>query len=215
METYESYNNKTHEATSISYFAICDKDGQEILRTNLTENVPEDGYFWGNLIVPSAEETFFVMSYDLILEVDMNGTVVEQIKPSNVTADMYQVLFYKDGYPVVGVWNADWTKRDFCSVDIRKGEVVEELSLPENFDNYNVSEGGNSGFDLILTNQSGVYGFNVGDTEYTLIMDYINSDLATYSVRNVTFVDSERFIATYNDIIEYDNHVAVFTHVPP
>lgn len=214
VETYEKYNNKTYESTSISYFVVCEKDGQELLKTNLTEHVPEDGYFWANMIVPSAEGTFFVMSYDLILEVDMSGNVLGQIKPSNVTADMYQILFYKDGYPVVGVWNSDWTKRTFCSVDIRKGEVVEELTLPDNFGNYNVSDGGNSGFDMILTNQTGVYGFNLGDKEYTLIMDYINSDLATYSVRNVTFIDNERFIGIYNDIINYDNHVAVFTHVP-
>ncbi len=215
VETYEMYNNKTHESSSTSYFVICDKGGQELLRTNLTEHVPEDGYFWANMIVPSAEGTFFLMSYELIMEVDMNGNVVGQIEPSNVTADMYQILFYKDGYPVVGVWNSDWTKRNFCSVDIRKGEVVEELTLPDNFGNYNVSDGGNSGFEMILTNQTGVYGFNLGDEEYTLIMDYINSDLATYSVRNVTFIDSERFIGTYNDIVNYDNHVAVFSHVPP
>lgn len=215
IEINETYNNKTHESSSISYLVICDKDGQQSLRTNLTESVPEDGYFWGNLIVPSAEETFFVMSYDLILEVDMNGTVVGQIKPSDVTADMYQVLFYKDGYPVVTVWNQDWTKQSFCSVDIRKGEIVEELDFPDNLTNYNICDGGNSGFDLILTNQTGVYGYNVGDAEVTLVMDYVNSDLATYSVRNVIFVDSERFIGTYNDLVEYNSHVAVFTHVPP
>lgn len=215
VETYESYNTKTYESTSTSYLIVCDKDGQQAFKTNITEGLPEGSYFWANLIVPSAEGTLFVMNYEMIIEVDMNGTVVGQIETSDVTRDMYQVLFYKDGYPVIGVWNEDWTEQKFCSVDIRKGEVVEELTLPGNFDNYNVFEGGNSGYDLILTNQTGVYGFNVGDTEFTLVMDYINSDLATYSVRNVTFVDSEKFIATYNDIINYDNFVALFTHVAP
>lgn len=215
VETYESYNTKTYESTSTSYLIVCDKDGQQAFKTNITEGLPEGSYFWANLIVPSAEDTLFVMNYEMIIEVDMNGTVVGQIETSDVTRDMYQVLFYKDGYPVIGVWNEDWTEQKFCSVDIRKGEVVEELTLPGNFDNYNVFEGGNSGYDLILTNQTGVYGFNVGDTEFTLVMDYINSDLATYSVRNVTFVDSEKFIATYNDIINYDNFVALFTHVAP
>ncbi|MBP3544417.1 MAG: extracellular solute-binding protein, partial [Lachnospiraceae bacterium] len=214
-ETYESYNTKTYESTSTSYLIVCDKDGQQAFKTNITEGLPEGSYFWANLIVPSAEDTLFVMNYEMIIEVDMNGTVVGQIETSDVTRDMYQVLFYKDGYPVIGVWNEDWTEQKFCSVGIRKGEVVEELTLPGNFDNYNVFEGGNSGYDLILTNQTGVYGFNVGDTEFTLVMDYINSDLATYSVRNVTFVDSEKFIATYNDIINYDNFVALFTHVAP
>lgn len=215
IEIYEKYNNKTHESSSTTYLVICDELGQQSLKTNLTESVPEDGHFWGNLIVPSAEGTFFVMSYDLIMEVDMSGNVVGQIQPSDVTADIYQVLFYKDGYPVVTVWNQDWTKQSFCSIDIRKGEIVEELDFPDNLTNYNICEGGNSGFDLILTNQTGVYGYNVGDTEVTLVMDYVNSDLATYSVRNVTFVDSERFIGTYNDLVEYNSHVAVFTHVPP
>lgn len=215
IEIYEKYNNKTLESSSTTYLVICDELGQQSLKTNLTESVPEDGYFWGNLIVPSAEGTFFVMGYDLILEVDMSGNVVGQIQPSDVTADIYQVLFYKDGYPVVTVWNQDWTKQSFCSIDIRKGEIVEELDFPDNLTNYNICEGGNSGFDLILTNQTGVYGYNVGDTEVTLVMDYVNSDLATYSVRNVTFVDSERFIGTYNDLVEYNSHVAVFTHVPP
>ena len=215
VENHEMYNMNTHESSSTSYLVICDKDGQEFCRSNLTEHVPEDGYFWANTIIPSAENTLFVMNYDMIFEVDMDGNVLGQIETTEVTQNIYTPLFYKDGLPVVGVWNEDWTKQTYGTIDIRKGEMVEELTLPENIGNYNVSDGANSGYELILTGNSGIYGYNFGDTEFDLIMDYINSDLATYRVRNVTFIDNEHFIAMYNDIVDYANHVASFAKVPP
>lgn len=215
VETYETYNNKTYESSSTCYLVICDKDGQEFCRTNLTEHVPDDSYFWANTIIPSEADSLFVMNYEMIFEVDMDGNILGVIETTDVTRDIYSPSFYKDGLPVVGVWNEDWTKQTYGTIDIRKGEMVEELALPENFSNYNVSDGVNSGYDLILTSNNGVYGYNFGDTEYTLIMDYINSDLATYRVNNVTFIDSDHFIAMYNDVVDYNSHVANFTKVPP
>ncbi len=217
IENHESYNNKTHTSTNTIYYVVCDKDGNEICRANVTENLPEDISFWVNNMIPSAEGTLFLTNYDLILEIDMTGKVLSQIKPTKVTEDIYDVLYYKNGMPVIGVWNEDYTKRSYGVVDIRKGEIIEELALPANLDNYQVYEGGKSGYDLILVNNTGVYGYNTGSTslDFPLIMDYINSDLATYRVNSVVFTDENTFIAMYNDIIEYDMHMASFVRIPP
>ena len=39
--------------------------------------------------------------------------------------------------------------------------------------------------------------------------------MATYRLRNISFVDDETFVAMYNDIVDYESHLAKFTKIPP
>lgn len=215
VETTETYNFKTYESTSVNVLVICTADGTEQCRVDMTEVIPEDIYFWPNGMVVGENNTMFVTSYEVILAVDLNNNEVKAIETTEVTADLGAAAFYKDGVPVFTKWNDDWTERTYNIIDFEKGEIVETIEIPINLERYSIYDAGNSGYDLILNDNSGVYGYNFGDQEPTLLMDYVNSDLPSYNVNSITFLDEEHFIAMYSEFVTYDRHTAIFSKVAP
>jgi ABC-type glycerol-3-phosphate transport system substrate-binding protein len=61
----------------------------------------------------------------------------------------------------------------------------------------------------------GLYTYNIGDEDITQIMSCINSDLPAYSLYNFEMIDSEHFIALYNEYNSYAAKCAYFTKVNP
>lgn len=215
VDSLERYNKETELYETTLNIVVCDENGTELVNVNLSEGLDPEEYLWVNCIVESGEGTLFALCYEKIFEISMDGNVLGTFEGNEVTQNLYTPAFYKDGTPVFTTWNADWTKQSYSVVDIRQGAIVEELDVLDTLQNYTVYDGANSGYQLVLANNTGVYGYNFGDTDPKLIMDYINSDLATYRVRYVCFKDADHFIGIYDDIVDYNNHVASFTKIPP
>ena len=215
VDSYEKNNVETGMYETTLYIVVCDENGAELSKTNISEGLEPEEYLYVNSVVESGEGTLFALCYEKIMEISMEGGVIGTFEANEVTQNLYTPAFYKDGKPVFATWNEDWTEQSYSIVDIRQGVITEELELMETLQNYTIYGGTNSGYDLVLSSSIGVYGYNFGDTEPTQIMNYINSNLATYRVRYICFKDSEHFVALYNDIVEYDNHVASFTKVAP
>ena len=215
IDGFEKYNQETELYESTLYVVLCDENGSELAKTNISELTKEDTYIYVNTMIESEADTLYLLCNEIIFEIDQNGGVVGQYEATDVTRDLYNVAFYKNGQPVFTTWNEDYTKQSYAVIDLRKGEIIEEVAVMDTLSNYTIYDGANSGYEMILANSTGVYGYNLGDTEPKLIMDYINSNLPTGRVRNICFRDSEHFIAIYNDIIEYENHISIFTRVAP
>lgn len=210
--TSDINNLETGEYSCKNEFIMCDVNGQEFVRSELKNE--ESDYFYANCLVPSKENTIFVVGYGMIMEVDLETGEVFEIEPSDELSDVYSVAFYKDGMPVVALWNDDYTDQTYNVIDLRTGTIIEELALPEGFTNFTIYDGQNSGYDMLLVNNSAVYGYKMGDADKTLIMNYVNSDLASYRLRNITFMDADNFIAMYNDLVDYEYHIANFVRIP-
>lgn len=215
IDGFEKYNQETEVYESTLYVILCDENGEELAKTNISELTKEDTYIYVNTMIESEADTLYLLCNEIIFEIDKTGGVVGQYEATDVTRDLYNVAFYKNGQPVFATWNEDYTKQSYAIIDLRKGEIIEEVAVMDTLSNYTIYDGTNSGYEMILANSTGIYGYNLGDTEPKLIMDYINSNLATGRVRNICFQDSEHFIAIYNDIVEYENHIAVFAKVAP
>ncbi|MBR1860589.1 MAG: hypothetical protein IJ796_01820 [Lachnospiraceae bacterium] len=69
--------------------------------------------------------------------------------------------------------------------------------------------------DFIISNQQGIYKFNIGDEDLTICMDPINSDLNGYSVGQFAFIDDTHFVGCYSNMESYRNEIALFTYVDP
>lgn len=216
VDMYEKYRTDTWELVeSSSALVICDASGQETSRIEMNPELEEGEYFYVNSLIPGTENNMFVMCDGFHFVVDLTNGTTTKVEANDITRDIYSPVFYKDGFPVVSVWNEDYTNQTYFTVDLKNGEKVEEVVIPDTFINYSYFDGNNSGYDLILSGSNGVYGYNMGDETATTLMDYINSDLATYRVRNISFTDSETFVAVYNDIVDGTNHLASFTRIPP
>ncbi len=104
---------------------------------------------------------------------------------------------------------------DLYSIDAEAGSVKKiETSLgSEFFYNYNISDGA-AGYDIILSNQDGIYGFNLGDADVTELCNYINSDIsANYS--SPLFLNDGRILTTYYDEDDYHTQMLMLTKIDP
>lgn len=215
IKATDIYDGEMDEYVNKNELIICDVDGTEHLKVALTGLPEENNYFYANCMIPIGNEKMYLLSYDHAFVVDLETGEASYFIPSENVQNIYSVAFYKDNKPVVALWDEEYTKQTYSVVDIESGTVEEELDIPDTFSNFTFSEGGKSGYDLLLTNNNAIYGYNLGDEDKTLIINYLNSDLATYRLRNVSFMDENTFMAMYNDIVDYETHFAKFTKIPP
>ena len=216
VEMYEKYLMETWELLeNRCTLIIREPSGEEVKRIEIDPELEEGEYFYVNTMIPGKDNHMYVLCDGFHFDVDLTSGEAKKIEANELTRDVYSVAFYKDGYPVVNKWNEDYTKQSYVAIDLEKGEVVEEVDMPDSIMNYNFFEGTNSGYDLVLSGNNAVYGYQYGSEDMTLLMDYVNSDLATYRLRNITFTDPEHFIALYNDIINGDSRLATFVKVAP
>lgn len=122
------------------------------------------------------------------------------------------VLTKDDGTLMVVYYDEDWNKCYLSHYDVKEGMTgaQTELTFTGNF-----SIRGSIGDSLLLTNNLGVYTWKIGDAEPKMLMNFINSDLPTYSIYNLQMIDDKHFVAVYNDIETWEQKCGYFTYVNP
>ncbi|MFI3237387.1 MAG: extracellular solute-binding protein [Lachnospiraceae bacterium] len=215
IEEFSQYDEVTGMPIGEYHFVGISAEGTEIFRINLRDEFEEGEDAYINSIIESGRDTIFLCNASRIFELDMTGTIIDSVETNELTMWMETPIFYQDGYPVVGVWNAEYTDRIYQTIDVIAGETIEEVDVLDSLYNYTFSDGGASGYQLILTNSTGVYGYNVGDTEPTELMNLIASDISTSRLNNVCYLNETQFIATYYDMFTSEIKAAIFTKVAP
>lgn len=71
--------------------------------------------------------------------------------------------------------------------------------------------------DLVISMNTGIYGYNFGNQDYSLIMDFIDSDAAFSYLSYITCVDENTMIGYYSDYSDnsYTYKVVSMTKIPP
>ncbi len=182
----------------------------------------DDSYSYVNRMLCLAnDQVGLLMSGDQagIITLNKDGTMSD-LKKFSSDKDIFTMdpTFAEkaDGSFYVAYYNDDWTKQYITTFDPAKGSFGQEYEVPELARNngfYNFCAG--SGKDIMYSNSEGVFGFNLGDTEVTKVMDYVNSDLVTYSLNNMISLDETHFLASYNDSVSYNTMMAIFSYVKP
>lgn len=145
---------------------------------------------------------------------DAEGNLVSRKEMDSSMLENSGSIFIKpDGKVFYTKYNEDWTKISACTYDPETNTTSEEVELPGNVSMYNMYQGTAS--DIILTNNSGVYTYNIGDQDIKQIMSYINSDLATNNIQNIVMIDDEHFAAAYQEGDSYKVKIGIFTKVDP
>lgn len=123
--------------------------------------------------------------------------------------------FYEknDGSVIQILYNNDYTKIYIMDFDLETGEFGEKIELPIKPMEYQVT--GIKGSDLLVTDQTGIYTYKVGDAEPVKVVDFVNSDLPVYMLENINFINDKEFIATYHDFEDYKLELSKFVYVAP
>lgn len=99
--------------------------------------------------------------------------------------------------------------------DMETGQVTDKTKIPGAASYDFAIYPGNSRYEVFLVDSYGVYGYNMGDSEKTKLMDYVDSDLGSYGIYNITTINDQEFLATYDDEITYETCIGRFTKVDP
>jgi len=132
----------------------------------------------------------------------------------SITLDNWVSNVDKDteGTVYVGYWSYDEVSgtsgQVFAPIDRVNKTVGESIALPENIHADNFFFGPD--YELYYYNSEGIFGYNTGDTDGTLLMDFENSDI-TGDLDLVKAVDENRFLLQYYDRISWDRKMGVFT----
>lgn len=220
----ETYENEQYVTTEDQALCCFDKEGNYLWETpvDMSKYQNDDTYSYVSSLLAVDDETIgILMGGDKsgLITVSADGTVSD-LKKANSDKDIFSqsptFAATDDGKLLISYYSEDWSKQFITTFDPKTGTLGTEYEVPakarmNGF--YNFAAGKN--FDVLYSNNDGVYGFNLGDQDVTKVMDYVNSDLATYGLNNMISIDQDSFIATYYDQTDYTNVLCLFTYVKP
>lgn len=188
-----------------------DLNGQERYRVVLSDSNSEN-YVYYNYIM-SDKEGNLVLIGDSIKVLDAQGNPVSEESIDNSDGWMQSAFMGKDG-KLCMIWvNNDYTKLTLKRYNLQTKSYEENVELPDNLNNYTFSAGRD--YDITLTNNQGMFGYNIGDESVTQIFSYINSDIDNSNMNRLVEIGDGKILASYNDEETWATHLAVLTYVDP
>jgi len=205
---YSDENNPIWE--NYYYIVMLDPNGKEICRKDLQELGVS--YFDSAAELPNGN--LLACSYDRIIVFDTTNLDVIKNKELSSGSEISNLFKLKDGSLITSCWGEeDLEYFKFNPDTLERGDRID---LGINTYNYSVRQG-NSAYDLLLTDSTGVNGYNIGDTAVTPILNFINSDLSNTSFVTFEVYDDKTFVGAYYDWYSDENnfHVSKYTKVDP
>lgn len=196
------------------YLTKMDLQGERIFNVDLNE-IPEfqaleeeNEYFYiGEMIFDKSKGIYINVLGQLArfdLECNFKG-MMEERKWNELSSGNFVPL--NDGRMAAYFYEDDGMQ--VAVVDLEQGTIGEKYKIPGRA--YDFSYYAGIGYDLYMTDSNGLYGYNIGDEDKTLLMNYIDSDINSYNVYNVVAVNDKQFFA----LCDGENVPARFTKVDP
>lgn len=198
-------DNIRDQYSLISY----NEQGDENWRVKLGENIGPDDWYYVNQLMTN-EDGNIVLQSNLGLEFyGADSKKINEVKLAEEESG--NLICLKDGSFAIITYgeNAMGIKK----VDLATGKLSDTISFP--FNSYNYSYYSGKDYDLYLVDSAGIYGFNLGDENYTKIMDYVDSDMYASNIYNICPIGDNSFFGTFYDETEGTTRCAKFTKVDP
>ncbi|MBQ8577029.1 MAG: hypothetical protein IJ449_03545 [Clostridia bacterium] len=218
MEVICTYN----EETGTEYYELVRKsaDGSVVWNLDLQaqfQNSTNRGWFYINyFMVNSATGTVYVSTDQSIVALDGDGNRLYELTVENHINDMFRA---GDGTIYVSAYERNADTGNYGMMfrpldDVSKGFGT-PLDIPDtvdilNADLYTVPE-----YDLMYSNDIGLYGWNFEDAEPTYLCNWVNSDLTSQDVSGLFAVSGELVLRRDSDPVTGKAQIAVMTPVPP
>ncbi len=182
------------------------------LKFNTMLNDSQEEYVWYRGIASDAEGNLVLVGNEEITLLNSAGELVTKV---DMTAEGYvsSTFIGRDGKLWLVSYNDEWTKMFLKKFDFKTEKFEEEIELLGTLTNYNTRAGKN--YDFLLTNSQGIYTYNVGDTEVTPLLNYINSDIDGNNINQIFEAEDGKLVCVYMDEETWENHFAMLTPVAP
>lgn len=210
-ESYEDNSNPEESVWVSNYYLVkLDGSGNELWKQELVGENPD--MYWINQMIPLEDGRIVLSDTDGMFLYDAEGkkTGKVNLQKELEVSNMYRL---QDGSLVVRSYSSEKNADVLNKIHVDTGEVSEEYTIPGGANTYGGLYAGR-GYDFFLVGSGSIYGYNLGDTEITEIMNFIDSDLSSYYIYNFAAVDEKEFYGITDD--EMGNSVFMkFTKVDP
>lgn len=214
---YEDYSDPDNYVYEDRYYLNCWDVNGRFLWSEKIAGSNGDEYSWCSYLLDAGEgKALAIMAgskYEAVVYSPEGAEVSRKELDSAVFENTNLIYTGEDGTMMLVTYGDDWTKQYISSFDIDTGTEGEKTELPFTVYSYNLYRGSQT--DLLLTNSSGLYTWNMGDTEPTPLMNYVNSDLSASNLNYVQQIDDQHFVGIYNDLDTWEQKCAYFTYVDP
>ena len=204
------YQYPTYEGTDTKdkiYLEVSAPDGSKKWEIYLNEKMSEGEYFYVSDIFCDEKGQIILDSRRGIEIYDSEGNPIKMIEKPD-TQDCRLIRIRDGKYALIG---SDGSAASIQTVDLQNGAFGEKTSLVFNYYRYQVMSG--LYYDIYLSDDYGVYGYNIGDAEITKLMDYISSDFASNYLYQISYIDENTFVAYYYG--DEGGKLSKFTKVAP
>lgn len=220
-EVYHEWPDENGDYQSESqWFLYCwNENGEVLWNKNLNQEFQVDDYIYVSSILCDQNGLIWLQSDQVVAAYDADGNMVKkkqlsQDESSNmgnfikIRNENFATLVWNDEYTKQSLkfWNTDSMTLDADATELPEGNAISNGSF--------YSGGSYSDFVVVGNGGSDIYIYNVGDTQPTLLMNLIDSDL-NISMSQICMVDDTHFVAIYSDRVNWDTHVGYFTKVDP
>ena len=198
------------------YLVKYDADGNEILRLDLLKDINDpDDYFSVYGMAYDDKEGLIVSSNKGISKFDEGScslkTIVDTMADSS-EGYMGAINIYRgfQGKLFTSKWGD--AGMEFMSFDASTGKFGEKSGQFTTYEDFSFF--GGNGYDIYVSKQDGIYGFDYGKDQLTKLLDYMDSDMTvSYSLSSVVALSDNEFIANLPDE-EYNYKLCRLIKVP-
>ena len=214
--TEEYYGGDSSE----SYYLVkVDIDGNIVYENDISDDIlkitDDDGseyYGYIDSMCVTDGKIVFTLNGDYIAVVDAQSCELEK----KVGFDNYiNRIFKSSSGDIYASYYGD-SGIEIKKFDISTGKLEDaQVNLSDSLYSYNFSEG-ELGYDFILSDSYGIYGYKLGDEKVTEICSFSNSDIdVSYSDSTPVFLEDGRILISYYDYNDRENVVLLLTKVDP
>lgn len=181
-----------------------DSQGNELWSTDIETEMYLDG------IVCAGDKVLVNASSEVVV-LDSDGRQTGSITISGMDW-IYQVFAAADGKAFVyGYVSGQGYK--VMEIDAEKGTAGEALDVSWASGGYNLMSG--YGYDIFLWDSTMVAGYNIGDAEYTEVLNFIDSDIDSGNIDSFAAVGEGKFLMTAYNQDTWEQEIYVLSKVAP
>lgn len=205
----EMYDSSQEERYLVKY----DAQGNMLYKYDINKDLAEGDYLQIYGMVYSEKYGLLLNDGRGIEKFDENNgfTLVYDTSKSTEYKDSYLELYqgFNGNIFLAGYGNDGYL---IAPIDVEKGEIGQKSAALERYNSMTVFEG--NGYDLYISTESAIYGYDFKADKITKLLDYVDSDLsATYSISAAAAISDTEFLAVLPDF-EYNYSLERLVKVP-
>lgn len=215
LRIFEKYDEQNQQSLYTLY--RFDADGNKLYNESLNALVPESdrpyGLYVSDAFLTTDGVLYVIIDSQAVLALSAeDGSKLFDVKSDNYIDSTFTAA---DGTVYVSIYDYDAGHRVFRSIDKNKKAFGDALQIPESLDINNAQVFITDGYDLMIKNDTGLYGVNYTEPEPTLLCNWLNSDLVIDDVQDLALLNSELAAFIDEDPVSGTPQLCLMTPVAP